>query len=105
MVGFVHFSNFLIPSEKYYNLQSYWITLYTVVLHGYTRVSCLPITITYSSRLIYSYDHRPPKCSKTFIFTFMTKSFCLLQVKLLTNHFNFKLKLEVCSIPQLEPVY
>ena len=28
MVGFVHFSNFLIPSEKYYNLQSYWITLY-----------------------------------------------------------------------------
>ena len=28
MVGFVHFSNFLIPSEKYYNLQSCWITLY-----------------------------------------------------------------------------
>ena len=28
MVGFVHFSNFLIPSEKYYNLQSFWITLY-----------------------------------------------------------------------------
>ena len=29
MVGFVHFSNFLLPSEKYYNLQSCWITLYT----------------------------------------------------------------------------
>ena len=28
MVGFVHFSNFLIPSEKYYKLQSCWITLY-----------------------------------------------------------------------------
>ena len=28
MVGFVYFSNFLIPSEKYYNLQSCWITLY-----------------------------------------------------------------------------
>ena len=28
MVGFVHFSNFFIPSEKYYNLQSCWITLY-----------------------------------------------------------------------------
>ena len=28
MVGFVHFSNFLIPSEKYYNSQSFWITLY-----------------------------------------------------------------------------
>ena len=27
MVGFVHFSNFLIPSEKYYKLQSCWITL------------------------------------------------------------------------------
>ena len=27
MVGFVHFSNFLILSEKYYNLQSCWITL------------------------------------------------------------------------------
>ena len=25
MVGFVHFSNFLIPSEKYYKLQSCWI--------------------------------------------------------------------------------
>ena len=30
MVGFVHFSNFLIPSEKYYKLQSCWITLYFV---------------------------------------------------------------------------
>ena len=29
MVGFVLFSNFLIPSEKYHNLQSCWITLYT----------------------------------------------------------------------------
>ena len=28
MVGFVHFSNFLIPSEKDYNLQSCWISLY-----------------------------------------------------------------------------
>ena len=28
MVGFVHFSNFFIPSEEYYNLQSCWITLY-----------------------------------------------------------------------------
>ena len=28
MAGFVHFSNFLIPSEKYYNSQSFWITLY-----------------------------------------------------------------------------
>ena len=28
MVGSVHFSNFLIPSEKYYKLQSCWITLY-----------------------------------------------------------------------------
>ena len=28
MVGFVHFSTFLIPSEKYFNLQSCWITLY-----------------------------------------------------------------------------
>ena len=28
MAGFVHFSNFLIPSEKYYNSQSCWITLY-----------------------------------------------------------------------------
>ena len=28
MVGFVHFSNFFIPSEKYYKLQSCWITLY-----------------------------------------------------------------------------
>ena len=28
MVGLVHFSNFLIASEKYYKLQSYWITLY-----------------------------------------------------------------------------
>ena len=28
MVGFVHFSNFLIPSEKYYKLQFCWITLY-----------------------------------------------------------------------------
>ena len=27
MVWFVHFSNFLIPSEKYYKLQSCWITL------------------------------------------------------------------------------
>ena len=26
MVGFLHFSNILIPSEKYYNLQSCWIT-------------------------------------------------------------------------------
>ena len=32
MVGFVHFSNFFIPSEKYYKLQSCWITLY---LHIY----------------------------------------------------------------------
>ena len=31
MVGFVHFSIFFIPSEKYYKLQSCWITLY---LHG-----------------------------------------------------------------------
>ena len=30
MVGFVHFSNFLIPSEKYYNSQSFWITLYSI---------------------------------------------------------------------------
>ena len=30
MVGFVHFSNFLIPSEKYYNSQSCWITLYQI---------------------------------------------------------------------------
>ena len=28
MVGLVHFSNFLILSEKYYKLQSCWITLY-----------------------------------------------------------------------------
>ena len=28
MAGFVHFSYFLIPSEKYYNSQSFWITLY-----------------------------------------------------------------------------
>ena len=28
MVGFVHFSNFFIPSEKYYKLQSCWITLH-----------------------------------------------------------------------------
>ena len=28
MVGLLHFSNFFIPSEKYYNLQSCWITLY-----------------------------------------------------------------------------
>ena len=32
MVGFVHFSNFLIPSEKYYNSQSCWITLYQKML-------------------------------------------------------------------------
>ena len=30
MVGFVHFSNFFIPSEKYYKLQSCWITLYQI---------------------------------------------------------------------------
>ena len=30
MVGFVHFSNFFIPSEKYYKLQSCWITLYYI---------------------------------------------------------------------------
>ena len=40
MVGFVHFSNFLIPSEKYYKLQSCWITLYkeetTTIKHGLT---------------------------------------------------------------------
>ena len=34
MVGFVHFSNFLIPSEKYYNLQSCWITLYYLAVSG-----------------------------------------------------------------------
>ena len=28
MVVFVHFSNYFIPSEKYYKLQSCWITLY-----------------------------------------------------------------------------
>ena len=37
MVGFVHFSNFLIPSEKYYKLQSCWITLYhnSRLFYGY----------------------------------------------------------------------
>ena len=39
MVGFVHFSNFLILSEKYYKLQSCWITLYNFLriwfCHGF----------------------------------------------------------------------
>ena len=36
MVGFVHFSNLLIPSEKYYNSQSFWITLYLNIAKGTT---------------------------------------------------------------------
>ena len=31
LVGFVHFSHFLIRSETYYNLQSCWITLYHII--------------------------------------------------------------------------
>ena len=34
MVGFVHFPIFFIPSEKYYNLQSCWITLYYLAVSG-----------------------------------------------------------------------
>ena len=36
MVGFVHFSNFFIPSEKYYKLQSCWIALYYNYHHHIT---------------------------------------------------------------------
>ena len=38
MVGFVHFSNFLIPSEKYYKLQSCWITLYFLLHLDYRKL-------------------------------------------------------------------
>ena len=37
-IGFVHFSKNLVPSEKYYNLQSLLITLYTGTISS--RIVC-----------------------------------------------------------------
>ena len=38
MAGLVHFSNFLIPSEKYYKLQSCWITLYIIEILSVEKI-------------------------------------------------------------------